>query len=260
MILQLRLDKALVLLGYAPTRTKAQELIKTRCVVVNGKVEASPSFSVTIENKIPTCEIKIINNSWLKYVSRAGLKLEGALKTLNISVSEKKILDVGQSTGGFTHCLLEKGAQYIVGVDVGHHQLAPSLQSHPQVKFYEGINAKELISYESLHKYKGSFDVIVMDVSFISIKKIIPQLKFFLKPQGVLLSLVKPQFELGAQALDKKGLVKNSEEYIMLESSMRDFCKNDGWNVLNFIESPILGGDGNKEFFLEANSLIVDIH
>lgn len=231
------------------SRTKAQELIKSGAVQkqLNSSIEIIQSASEKY-NELATYQI--IDNTVLKYVARSGLKLEGALNHTKINVKDISALDIGLSTGGFSECLLNYGAKKIIGIDVGHDQLHESLKQ--RIEFYDGVNAKKLSDYEIMKPHLGTFDLVVIDVSFISLEFILPQAYKFLKGGGVLLSLVKPQFELGSQALNKKGIVKDPSLYKDLEEKLTQSVLKFNFNLIDYFESSIEGGDGNREFFIYA--------
>ena len=235
------------------SRTFAQELIKEQQVSILSQGEwvlvKKPSQLVSED-----VEIRINENPLNKYVSRAGLKLDGALNRLNVDVTNKICLDIGASTGGFTDCLLQRGADQIVSIDVGQGQLDLKISRNPKVHSLEKINARNLLDYkEFLEVYpEGGFDVVVMDVSFISMTLILNSIQKVLKKDGLLISLVKPQFELGPENLDKHGIVKNSLLFSELQSKIEKSINENNLQYLNYIESPIEGKDGNKEFFVYA--------
>ena len=232
------------------SRAKAQELIKSGAVQKKSKNNILQTLKQPSNPVEEGAEYIIVNDQLIKYVSRSGLQLEGALDKIQLDVRGFKALDIGLSTGGFSQCLLSHGAQSVVGVDVGHDQLNPTLKH--QIEFYDGVNAKALSSYEFMTPHLKSFDIVVIDVSFISLEFILPQAYQFLKEGGILLSLVKPQFELGAKALNKKGIVKDSALYKDLEEKIKQLCSNLGFKVLDYFLSSIEGGDGNQEFFVYA--------
>lgn len=246
-----RVDKLLVDLGHAETRARAQTLIKAGAVEVcmgeNWFVVTRPAARYA-----PDTRFRIQAHESLRYVSRGGLKLERALQAAKLDVGGLRCLDVGQSTGGFTDCLLQHGARAVVGVDVGRDQLHPSLRAHPAVTALERINARELSKALSGHGIALAFDLAVMDVSFISQTLIAGELAKCLRPGGVLISLIKPQFELGPEALNSKGVVKTPERFKDLEKRMRDLYADLGFHVCLYSASPIRGGDGNREFLLVA--------
>lgn len=247
----MRADQLLVAQGLAPTRSIAQRLIG------NGAAEwASPTGWAPLkkagEDLPETAQMRVTDDAELRYVSRGGLKLEGALAHTGFAVEAHTVLDVGQSTGGFTDCLLARGARHVVGVDVGHGQLHPRLQDDVHVTALEGVHVRELSSVLRSHAPTGGFTLIVGDLSFISMIGSLPELLPWLEVHGHLLVLIKPQFELGPQALGKGGLVKDEADYPRLEGRVRLACTALGLKVLDYFESPITGGDGNREFFLWA--------
>ncbi|MFG6464245.1 TlyA family RNA methyltransferase [Roseateles sp. DXS20W] len=247
----MRADQLLVAQGLAPTRSVAQRLIS------NGAAEwASPTGWATLkkagEDLPETAQLRVTDDAELRYVSRGGLKLEGALDRTGFDVSHHTVLDVGQSTGGFTDCLLARGARHVVGVDVGHGQLHARLRAEPHVTALEGVHVRELGALRA-HAPTGGFSLIVGDLSFISMVGSLPELLPWLEAHGHLLVLIKPQFELGPQALDKRGLVKDEADYPRLEARVRLACTALGLQVLDYFDSPITGGDGNREFFLHAS-------
>ena len=248
-----RLDVLLVDQSLAQSRTHAQKLISAGRVKIQignqWKVITKPSFKA--EGSEP---IEVEAHEEDKFVSRGGLKLEGALKDNNIEVNDFIGLDVGCSTGGFTDCLLQSGAKHVVGVEVGHDQLAPKLKDDDRVTLYEGINARELDPELVLPHTddKQGFDIIVMDVSFISQIKILPALAPVMKQGGHLVSLVKPQFEVGKDGIGKGGIVKDPSLYDKVEENIRQCCNELGLTVKNYTNSPIKGGDGNREFLIWA--------
>jgi 23S rRNA (cytidine1920-2'-O)/16S rRNA (cytidine1409-2'-O)-methyltransferase len=247
----MRADQLLVAQGLAPTRSVAQRLIS------NGAAEwASPTGWALLrkagEDLPDTAQLRVTDDAELRYVSRGGLKLEGALKHVGLAVASHTVLDMGQSTGGFTDCLLAHGARHVVGVDVGHGQLHARLQADPRVTALEGVHVRELDALRQ-HAPTGGFTLIVGDLSFISMVGSLPELLPWLEVHGHLLLLIKPQFELGPQALDKRGLVKDEADYPRLEARVRLACTALGLKVLDYFDSPITGGDGNREFFLWAS-------
>lgn len=253
---KLRLDVCLVEKGLAQSRTHAQELIEAGQVVlrVGSTKKILKKASQTVSSDDP---IQVEAGPANRFVSRGGLKLEGALEHLKLSVENLNCLDVGISTGGFTDCLLQKGAAFVLGVDVGHGQVNPVLLKNSKLKVIEGINARSLKNETSVValKPKTNFDLIVMDVSFISISLIIPQLTDFLKTEGHLLSLVKPQFEVGVDGLAKGGIVKEASLYKDVEEKVKRICREEGFQVLDYFSSPIQGKDGNNEFFVFAKKI-----
>lgn len=179
-----------------------------------------------------------------RYVSRGGLKLEHALRTFSIEVSRKTCIDIGSSTGGFTDCLLQHGATRIVAIDVGTNQLAWKLRSDERVEVRENVNARSLQPSD----FDTLFDLAVMDVSFISVTKIIPSLVELLVPGGKLVILIKPQFEVGRGEVGKGGIVKEPEKHERVIRKISEFANKFEIRPLGVTESPILGAKGNKEF------------
>jgi 23S rRNA (cytidine1920-2'-O)/16S rRNA (cytidine1409-2'-O)-methyltransferase len=249
----MRADVLLVERGLAASRTIAQRMI------AGGHVYAREGASRVVLAKASAdideaAEIEIESNQLERYVSRGGLKLEGALDRVSLDVAGLVCLDVGQSTGGFTDCLLQRGAEHIVGVDVGHEQLHPKLRSDQRVTSIEGLNAKAISPSELVTRHSPlvTFDLIVADVSFISLAKVLPRRPALLAKNGRVLSLVKPQFEVGAENLGKGGIVRDASLYAMVERSTREACAQAKLEVLDFFGSSIEGGDGNREFFVYA--------
>ena len=235
-----RIDKLLVEAGLADSRTKAQALVMSGVVLVNEKrvEKSSESFP-------PDVQIRIKGKSdESKYVGRGGLKLEKALREFHIQSNEYVCLDVGASTGGFTDCLLQNGAKKVVTIDVGTNQLVWKLRSDDRVEVRENVNAR----YLKPEDFSEKFDLIVMDVSFISVTKILPALKDLLSENGKLVLLIKPQFEVGKGEVGKGGIVKDPEKHAEVIKRVNDFAESLGLINKGLIDSPILGADGNKEF------------
>lgn len=262
----LRIDQLLVERGLAASRSQAQRLIAAGVqwrtppgalpTAVVEAVKSSVEWRKINKNKdeVPSdAEIVLLDDSESKYVSRGGLKLEGALRDSGVSVSGLRCMDVGQSTGGFTECLLLNGAAEVVGIDVGHGQVHPRVREDARVICIEGVNARELMpDDERIPDAEAGFDVMVGDVSFISLTLVLPGVVPFLKPGGVLLMLVKPQFELQPENIGKNGLVKDPALYPVIEKRIRTSLKELGLKVTGWYDSAIEGGDGNREFFVQA--------
>ena len=194
--------------------------------------------------------LQLLDDAESRYVSRGGLKLEGALKATGVHVHGLRCLDVGQSTGGFTDCLLKHGASQVVGIDVGHAQVHPSIREDERVVCIEGVNARELEQGdERIPDALEGFDLMVGDVSFISLTLVLPGVVHLLKPTGQLLMLVKPQFELQPGQVGKGGIVKDDSHYPFIENRLRTALTDLGMKVTAWLDSPIEGGDGNREFF-----------
>jgi 23S rRNA (cytidine1920-2'-O)/16S rRNA (cytidine1409-2'-O)-methyltransferase len=247
----MRADQLLVSRGIATSRSQAQRVLAAGGVVCCvGGVWKPLVKGADLALDTP---LRLTDTQELKYVSRGGLKLEAALLRSGINPSGQTVLDVGQSTGGFTDCLLKGGAQRVVGVDVGHGQLAPALKNNSQVVCLEGINARQLTAkILGEHMPNTGFDLIVGDVSFISMALVLPQLPALLRPDGQLLCLIKPQFELQPQLIGRGGIVRDPAHYGVVEQRIRNACAECGFVVHGFFASSITGGDGNHEFFLHA--------
>ena len=199
-------------------------------------------------------ELRLLDTAETRYVSRGGLKLEGALRHSGLKVDGLRCLDVGQSSGGFTDCLLQQGAAQVVGVDVGQGQLHPQLRDDPRVVCMEKCNAREL-SAGALQDAGGAppFDLIVGDLSFISQTLVWPALVPLLAPGGQMLMLVKPQFELQPEHIGKGGLVKDAASYAIVRERIAQACADNGLVMRDYLDSAITGGDGNREFFVYAS-------
>jgi 23S rRNA (cytidine1920-2'-O)/16S rRNA (cytidine1409-2'-O)-methyltransferase len=235
-----RIDKLLFEQGLADSRTKAQAMVMAGVVLVNEKrvEKASELFNATDLIRIKG------DSPESRYVSRGGLKLEAALEAFHICPDGYVCLDVGSSTGGFTDCLLQNGASRVVAVDSGTNQLAWKLRNDPRVEVRENTNARYLTPEDLGEK----FDLTAMDVSFISVTKIIPALIPLLKPSGRLVVLIKPQFEVGKGEVGKGGIVRDPEQHQRVITYINEFATNAGLRVIGIIESPITGAEGNKEF------------
>lgn len=245
-----RLDQLLTSLGLADSRTRAQRLIRNRRV----RLADGTPLTKASEKWPADTRFVIDDDPEERYVSRAGVKLEGVLDALGMRLDDVGVLDVGQSTGGFTDCALRFGARHVIGVEVGHGQLAPALREDPRVTCLEGLNARAMSQSEALARALAErpIELAVMDVSFISQTLIIPEIAALLPPGGRLLSLVKPQFELDPGALDKRGVVKNPARFDAVKARVVGVCRDHGLAVSHWQESPITGGDGNREFLLLA--------
>jgi len=238
-IAKIRLDKALVLRGLVPSRARAQAIIKEEKVAVNGTVFIDTDKAVDDKD-----EITLVGADF-PWVSRAALKLEHALNEWKVNPEGKVALDIGASTGGFTQVLLSRGAKKVYALDVGHDQLADVLKQDARVVNMEGVHIKDVTK----ENFQEPIALIVTDVSFISLAKVLPHIKELLSAGGEAIVLVKPQFEVGKDYI-KKGVVKDPvlHEHVLTEIRLR--AKGLGFRVSEAIPSPILGGDGNKEFLL----------
>jgi len=260
-----RIDQLLVQRGLASTRSQAQRLIAAGVLWQHdGAWLRVAKNGDLVPDDAP---LQLQDESEARYVSRGGLKLQGALESTGLDVRGWHCLDVGQSTGGFTDCLLQHGAAGVLGLDVGHGQLHPKLRADARVRCLEGVNARHLVATDliALHEDADSagtghdaqtsaFDLIVLDLSFISQTLVLPALVPLLKPEGWLLSLVKPQFELQPAQIGKGGLVKDAALYDEVEQRLRQCCVALGLRVTHWLDSPITGGDGNREFFIAAQA------
>ena len=247
--MKLRLDKLLLERGLAGSRERAQSLILAGKVLVNGqKIEKS---GAPVDRE---AEVRLLGED-LKYVSRGGLKLEKAFEHWKINVTGKICLDVGASTGGFTDCLLQYGAARVIAVDTGHGQIDFRLRQDPRVRLLEKTNARYL-SREQLGEY---VDFIAMDVSFISATLVLPAVVAAAFPQSPsersgrkMVVLVKPQFEAGREQVGKGGIVRDEAAQMAAVEKVRKALLKLGCNQTDVIDSPILGGEGNREFLLYA--------
>ena len=235
-----RIDKLLHERGFADSRTKAQALVMSGVVLVDEKRVEKPSETFSTDSNI---RIKG-ESAESRFVGRGGLKLEAALDAFHIRPNEYICLDVGSSTGGFTDCLLQHGATRVVAVDAGTNQLVWKLRDDPRVEVRENTNARGLRPED----FDSLFDLIVMDVSFISVTKIMPALKSLLKSRGQIMVLIKPQFEVGKGEVGKGGIVREPEKHERVITEINAFAADIGLTNSGLIESPILGAEGNKEF------------
>jgi 23S rRNA (cytidine1920-2'-O)/16S rRNA (cytidine1409-2'-O)-methyltransferase len=326
----MRADQLLVHRGLASTRAQAQRLIASgvqwlklghhhtaQGAMSGAEIGAATSAGSALYwqriakngDIVPDdAQIELLNDAEARYVSRGGLKLEGALQTLGLSVKGSTCLDVGQSTGGFTDCLLQQGAARVVGVDVGFGQLHDKLRSDERVLCFERVNAREpgaiateiakllageveedndfdsefddnyddediestpkSIATQALNMtastlfepdFVAEFDFIVGDLSFISQTLVLPAIAPLLKPNGCLVMLVKPQFELNFGQVGKGGIVREAALYDQVEKRVREAYEEQGLTVHAWLESPIQGGDGNREFFIHASKVAAEL-
>jgi len=235
-----RIDILMQTRGIAESRTKAQAMIMAGVVLVNEQRvdKASETYSEDVVIRIKG------DSPESRYVSRGGLKLEKALDEFGIDVTGRICLDVGSSTGGFTDCLLQHGAKHVFAIDSGTNQLVWKLRNDPRVEVRENTNARKLKPAD----FPSAFDLIVMDVSFISVTKIFPALLDLLAPDGKIVTLIKPQFEVGRGEVGKGGIVREPEKHQRVVNEINEFANKLGLTCLGVIESPILGAEGNKEF------------
>ncbi len=235
-----RLDKILVERGLAASRERAQALILAGKVLVGGMPAAKAGAMIDTGAGI---ELK---GGDIPYVSRGGLKLEAAVSRFNICLQDKVAMDVGASTGGFTDCMLQHGARGIYCIDVGYGQLAWELRQDPRVVLLERTN----IRYLEREKIPDAIDISVIDVSFISLVKVVPKVLEFLKAGGEIIALIKPQFEVGKGEVDKGGIVKDEAKRSRVVEQVRQALEALGLSTIGLIPSPILGQKGNKEFLI----------
>ena len=248
-----RADQLLVERGLANSRSQAQRLIAAG---VDWRVGQQAWQRIDKNGAVlpQDAELLLHDDGETRYVSRGGLKLEGALRATGLQVKAWTCLDVGQSTGGFTDCLLQQGAFQVTGVDVGHGQLHPRLRADPRVVCIEHCNAREL-SLAQCGQAHG-FALIVADLSFISLTLVLPALTTLLSEQGQMLLLVKPQFELQATDIGKGGLVQDPAKYVQVEERLRSSAQDVGLQVAHWLPSVITGGDGNHEFFIHLRNSV----
>ena len=236
------MDKLLVTRGLAPTLAEAQALIMAGIVIVDDHAIDKPKSLIPL-----SAQIRLKRTS-KKYASRGGTKLEKALDIFNVSVTDKTVLDVGASTGGFADCLLQRGARTVYAIDVGYGQLVWKLREDPRVVVLERANICAL----SQQEIPVPADLAVIDVSFTSLKKIWPPVINLLKPGGSLLSLVKPQFEAKKEEVEAGGVVRNIKTYQKVMQAIVETARALSLHVSGIMESPIRGQKGNREFFLYA--------
>ena len=236
-----RIDKLLVERGLADSRTKAQAMVMAGVVLVDEQRVEKPSHQFDTNSAI---RIKGGDDPTTRYVGRGGLKLEAALREFQIDVSGLTCLDVGASTGGFTDCLLQNGAKKVFAVDVGHNQIDWRLRNDPRVEVREGVNAR----YLTPDDFPQQFDLVVMDVSFISVTKVLPAIVPLLTPDGSIITLIKPQFEVGRGEVGGGGIVRDEAKRLRVIEEVNGAARELELEVLKVIESPISGAEGNKEY------------
>ncbi|OPY90676.1 MAG: 16S/23S rRNA (cytidine-2'-O)-methyltransferase TlyA [Syntrophus sp. PtaU1.Bin208] len=241
-ISKIRLDQLLVMQGLTTSRERARALILAGEVLVDEQSADKAGMLVS-----PQALIRVKGKD-SPFVSRGGQKLEGALEAFEIDVRDLVVLDVGASTGGFTDCLLQKGARHVYALDVGYGQLAWKLRTDPRVTCIERTN----IRFYDGTGMDAPVDLLTIDASFISLKLVIPAAVKFLKKSGVLLALIKPQFEVGKGQVGKGGVVRKPELHQSVLEDMALFLRNSGLEVIGTAASPLLGPKGNREFFIYA--------
>lgn len=242
-----RLDKILVARGLASSRVRAERMIKEVGVLVDGKL-----INKTGKKFPENCEIQVIQED-LPWVSRGALKLLRAIEEWTLEIDNMSFMDIGASTGGFTEVLLSKGARIVYAVDVGTGQLHERLKKNAQVVNLEKTHVRELNN----NIIPELVDGCVIDVSFISLEKIFPFIHSYIKPDGFVIALVKPQFEVGKKEIGKGGIVKDVRLYPKTINQIIESAELNNLDHINHIDSPILGGDGNKEFLMYLKKKII---
>jgi 23S rRNA (cytidine1920-2'-O)/16S rRNA (cytidine1409-2'-O)-methyltransferase len=239
---KVRIDLLLVDRGLAESRERGQAMIIAGQVLVNGEKQDKAGSRVPED-----ADIRILGEQ-LRYVSRGGLKLEAALREFTVEVQGKLALDVGASTGGFTDCLLQHGAGKVYAVDVGYGQMAWKLRQDPRVVVLERVNIRHI----DPGLVPEPVDIVVIDVSFISLEKVVPSILRFLKPHAELVALIKPQFEVGKGQVGKGGIVRDEAARTEAVERITSFFRETGFDVRGVVPSPITGQDGNVEFLIHA--------
>jgi 23S rRNA (cytidine1920-2'-O)/16S rRNA (cytidine1409-2'-O)-methyltransferase len=237
-----RLDKIVVERGFAASRERARALIMEGKIIVNGCPAAKAGDLVGVDARVET------RGEDLKYVSRGGLKLEAAIRYFNIDFKDRIAMDVGSSTGGFTDVMLQEGAGRVYCIDVGYGQLAWKLRQDPMVVLLERTNIRHL----EKEKIPEGVDIATIDVSFISLNKVVPRVIEFLSDRGEIIALIKPQFEVGKGQVGKGGIVKDEEKRIAVTARIKEEFESLGLHVNGIIESPITGQKGNVEYLIHA--------
>ena len=240
--LKIRLDRLLVERGLVESRERGHALVLAGQVLVNGQKQNKAGTLVPED-----AEVRVLGDA-LPYVSRGGMKLEAALREFNVDVSRKTALDAGASTGGFTDCLLQHGAAKVYAVDVGYGQLAWKLRQDPRVVTIERVNIRDM----SPTLVAEPVDIAVIDVSFISLEKVIPAILKCMKVDSEIIALIKPQFEVGRENVGKGGIVRDEAARNAAVKRVEDFIRSLGLEVKGIIQSPITGQDGNVEFLIHA--------
>jgi 23S rRNA (cytidine1920-2'-O)/16S rRNA (cytidine1409-2'-O)-methyltransferase len=238
----LRLDEALVARGLSNSRSRARDAVLRGTVQVNGVAARKPSQTI-----FETDVLSVVDGAQ-RYVSRAALKLLHALEHFQIAAQGRHALDIGASTGGFTQVLLEQGAAHVTAVDVGHGQMAAVIAEDPRVTSCENLNARDLTS----EHVPLDVDLIVTDVSFISLKLALPPALSLVNKDAELIALIKPQFEVGREHVGRGGIVSDPTQHARVSEEIAMFLEGQGWTVKGVISSPVDGGDGNAEFLVAA--------
>lgn len=241
---KIRLDQLLLQKGLADSRHKAKAIIMAGHVEVEGSRVDKPGRLFPNQ-----AAVSLIKN-YPPYVSRGGLKLEAALQHFGVRVTGKALLDIGASTGGFTDCLLQHGARRVITVDVGHGQLDWKLRRDPRVRVLERTNARYLTTRDVPEPVHGA----TIDVSFISLRLVLPAVSALLQDGAFIIALIKPQFEAGKSQVGKGGVVRDPRVHRRIVSDLGIFFEQQGWNVEGHIPSPLLGPKGNREFLIYLRS------
>ncbi len=240
-----RIDVLLVDRGFFDTREKAKRGIMAGLVFVEQEKIMKPGEKIDVTKTIT------VKGDTCPYVSRGGYKLEKALKEFNINLKDKIMVDIGASTGGFTDCALQNGAKLVYAVDVGYNQLDWKMRSHKQVISIERCNFR----YATADLFtEGLPEFATIDVSFISLKLILPVVKSILMENGEVVALIKPQFEAGRELVEKNGIVKDKKVHLSVINEILTFCRSIGFSVLNLTYSPIKGTEGNIEFLIHLKN------
>jgi len=235
-----RLDLIIIEKGLAQSRQRARSLIMAGKVLVNNQVLDKPGVLVSVNDNV------VVKGTDIPYVSRGGLKLEKALETLKIDITGFVCLDTGSSTGGFTDCLLQHGANRVFAVDVGYGQLAWKLRQDSRVVVIERSNIRHMAA-ETIPQ---PVDLVTIDVSFISLKIVVPAVMKFMKQDAAILALIKPQFEVGKGKVGKGGVVRDPALHAEVLKELSNFFSSQGFLSQTVVPSPILGPKGNKEFII----------
>ena len=234
-----RLDRLVVQRGLVESRERAKQLILAGEVIVSGSAQVKPGHLIS-----PEAEIVVKQPP--RYVSRGGLKLEKALQVFQVDVRSRVAIDVGASTGGFTDCLLQRGAKFVYAVDVGHGQLAWKLRQDPRVCVIEGTNIRLI----DMNRFELPVEIGVVDVSFISLQKVLRVVTQIVDPVGDVLALVKPQFEAGREHVGKGGVVRDAKVHVQVLCDLVQFIYGIGYSVMGISDSPIRGPAGNIEYLI----------
>lgn len=237
---KMRLDRLMFEKGLAASRQRAQAMIMAGNVLVNSLLVEKSGYLVSEDSEIT------LKGEALPYVSRGGLKLDKALESFKVSVKGLLCLDVGASTGGFTDCLLQHGASHVYAVDVGYGQLAWQLRQDSRVTPIERMNIRNM----SLNMLPEPVYLVTIDVSFISLKIVVPSVMKFMKKTAPIIALIKPQFEVGKGKVGKGGVVRDPLQHESVIDELQRFFKDSGWTCLPVVPSPILGPSGNREFLI----------